>query len=478
MSPRADPLHHPDGEARWIHDERWSTVARATTASLLAAHEHLLVVAAHPDDECLGAGALIADAASLGVALTIVVLTDGEASHPRSPSVEPSGLASMRRAEAGRAAAVLAPTARIVHAGLADGGLRLHQVEAVAAIDDLVRPGTLVIAPWTADGHPDHDAAGQAATRAVGLARERGQGPVALAHYLVWLGHWGQPDDLPWAESVVVDATLEGLSRSDRALAEHRTQRQPLSPAQGDEPLLTPEVLAPSRRGFTTLVLEAQELGVASPSATKRVERVEQVAEQAEVPGPEGPEPEPVGRSFDAMFADDDDPWSSTSWYERRKRDLVLATLRQERYDRVLDLGCSTGVLTTQLAHRADAVVAVDASSRALAIARHSNVEGVAWIHAEAPAGVQDIEGDFDLVVLSEVGYFLAPFDLWLTLAAVLRRLAPGGELLLVHWRHPTEHIPSDGPSVHARVRDVAERWATSRYEDADVLVDGYVVTR
>ena len=63
MSPHIGTLHHPDGEARWVRDERWSTVARPTTAALLTAYDHLLVVAAHPDDECLGAGAFIADAA-------------------------------------------------------------------------------------------------------------------------------------------------------------------------------------------------------------------------------------------------------------------------------------------------------------------------------------------------------------------------------------------------------------------------------
>ena len=45
----------------------------------------LIVVAAHPDDESLGAGGLIAEAAALGVPVTVVVATLGEASHPDSP---------------------------------------------------------------------------------------------------------------------------------------------------------------------------------------------------------------------------------------------------------------------------------------------------------------------------------------------------------------------------------------------------------
>ncbi|MFC7485715.1 PIG-L family deacetylase [Knoellia sp. CPCC 206453] len=473
MSPRTGTLHHPEGEPRWVRDERWSTLRRPTTATLLAPYNHLLVVAAHPDDECLGAGAFIADAACLGLDVTVLVLTDGEGSHPRSPTVTPSQLASMRSAEADRAAAVLAPCARVIHAGLADGTLPSYLAESVAAIQDLIRPGTFVLAPWTADGHPDHDAAGQAATQAVASpaptqdGSQGPDGPVGLAHYMVWLWHWGAPDDLPWAESVVVDATLEGLSASDRALDEHLTQRQPLSPAVGDELLLTEAVMAPFRRGFTTLVLAA----VGSGADRSRAPEPDQVT-HGQVAG------EPLGQTFDAMFADSDDPWSSESWYERRKRALCLATLGRERYDRVLDIGCSTGALTAALGDRADAVVAIDVSARALAIASSRGAHGISWLQGVAPEVLEDVEGTFDLVVLSEVGYFLKPFDLWLTLAAVLERLEPGGELLVVHWRRPTKHIPSDGPAVHGQIRAVCERWATSSHAEADFLADTYAVSR
>ncbi len=471
MSPHARTLHHHEGEPRWVRDERWSTLARPTAAALLAPYDHLLVVAAHPDDECLGAGAFIADAARLGLDVTVLALTDGEGSHPRSPTVAPARLGAMRSAEADRAAAVLAPCSRVVHAGLADGGLTSSHTESVAAIQDLVRPGTLVIAPWTADGHPDHDAAGQAATQAVTSPTpghdgpKASDGPVGLAHYLVWLWHWGAPDDLPWAKSVVVDATLDGLSTSKRALAEHLTQRQPLSPAVGDEVLLTDAVLAPFRRGFTTLVLADATPGSSAVPESDEVAR-DQVAG------------EPLGQTFDAMFADGDDPWSSESWYERRKRALTLATLGRERYGRALDIGCSTGALTAALGDRADAVVAIDVSARALAVARRLGTQGISWLQGVAPKILEDVDGKFDLVVLSEVGYFLKPFDLWLTLAAVLARLEPGGELVLVHWRHPTKNIPSDGPAVHGQVRAVCERWATSSHAEADFLVDTYAVPR
>ncbi|MEO7268476.1 MAG: class I SAM-dependent methyltransferase, partial [Knoellia sp.] len=326
---------------------------------------------------------------------------------------------------------------------------------------------------WTADGHPDHDAAGQAATQAVASPSSshdgphRPDGPVGLAYYLIWLWHWGAPDDLPWSQSVVVDATLEGLSTSERALTEHLTQRQPLSPAVGDEVLLTEAVLAPFRRGFTTLVLAD-----VSPSPDSS-----DVPDSHRVSSDQGAG-KPLQQTFDAMFADGEDPWSSESWYERRKRALALATLGRERYERVLDIGCSTGALTAALGERADAVVGIDVSSRALAVAGRHGRRGISWVQGVAPEVLGDVEGTFDLVVLSEVGYFLKPFDLWLTLAAALERLEPGGELLVVHWRHPTKNIPSDGPAVHGQVRAVCGRWATSSHTEADFLVDSYAVSR
>lgn len=447
-------LDHPEGERRWVRDPRWATVASADARAVLTAYDALLVVAAHPDDECLGAGGLIADAADLGLEVTVLVLTDGEGSHPSSPTVGRDEMRTRRALEADRAATVLAPRARVVHAGLPDGGLAERHAEAVAAVRALLGDRTLVLAPWTGDGHPDHEAAGRAAVDAVSGKVAVG-GEAGLAHYLVWFWHWSAPADLPWSRVLAVPSSLQGLDRAERALAEHRSQVTALSPAPGDEQLLTDGVLAPARRGFTTLLL----------------------GEGTARPGTAGPDEDPRAASFDAMFEDTDDPWSSDSWYERRKRDLTLAVLRQEHYGRVLDLGCSTGALTVALADRADEVVGVDVSEPALEVARRRAPQTIRWVRGSAPAVVEELDGDFDLVVLSEVLYFLTPFELWVTLGALLRRLAPGGELVLVDWRHPTEEIPLDGPAVHALVRSVCAPWSTVSHVEPDVLVDCYEVT-
>ncbi len=60
----------------------------------------LVVVAAHPDDESLGAGGLIATAHDAGIPIYVVLLTAGEASHPESPSRSRHDLATQRLTEA------------------------------------------------------------------------------------------------------------------------------------------------------------------------------------------------------------------------------------------------------------------------------------------------------------------------------------------------------------------------------------------
>lgn len=467
-------LDHPDGEERWLRDNRWGAVAHAHARDALTAYARLLVVSAHPDDECMGVGPLVADAADLGLEVVVLVLTDGEGSHPHSPTVGRAAMAARRRDEAEHSLTVLAPGARLVHAGVPDGAVASCHGDVVRAIRDRLDPRTLVLAPWTADGHPDHDAAGRGAADAVADAAAGARGP-GLAHYLVWFWHWSTPDDLPWDDVLVVDGSVGSIDRASRAVDAHHTQVNPLSQRPGDERLLTDEVLAPSRRGFTTLLLAE-----GTPRPLVSGARMDARGDARDA-------------AFDAMFDDGDDPWSSESWYERRKRDLTLAVLRRERYDRVLDVGCSTGALTRALAARAGSVVGVDASSRALEVARRDTPEGVRWVHGRAPEVLEHLggpaghgddgdhgsdvdDGDVDLVVLSEVLYFLTPFEVWLTLAAVLRRLAPGGEVVLVDWRHPTEGIPLDGPSVHAQVRAALRRWTRVEHVEPDVLVDSFVV--
>ena len=156
---------------------------------------------------------------------------------------------------------------------------------------------------------------------------------------------------------------------------------------------------------------------------------------------------------FADMYAGAEDPWGFRSrWYELRKREVTLAALTRPRYRRAFEPGCSIGVLTAALADRCDEVVAADVDECAVATARgelarhgHVRVERLS-LPQEWPDGM------FDLVVISEVAYYLAPAELDQLLDCAVGSLAPRGTLLACHWRHPVPDYPATGDDVHRRL--------------------------
>jgi SAM-dependent methyltransferase len=153
---------------------------------------------------------------------------------------------------------------------------------------------------------------------------------------------------------------------------------------------------------------------------------------------------------FEHLYAQQDDPWDyESSPYEQGKYAATLAALPRARYRSALEIGCSIGVLTARLAARCDRLLAVDYAPTALGRAR-VRCRALPWVQfrrmtlpAEYPAG------PFDLTLLSEVGYYWSWPDLHLARARIIDRLAPGGQLLLVHWTPPIDDAPLTGDEVH-----------------------------
>jgi len=179
---------------------------------------------------------------------------------------------------------------------------------------------------------------------------------------------------------------------------------------------------------------------------------------------------------FRDLYDRSPDPWRiSVGWYERRKRALALAALPRERFRRVFEPGCGNGELTAQLALRADEVIAWDGVERAVLTCR-------ARLGAAPAAGRVDVraatvpdewpDGEFDLVVLSELGYYLDADDLDAVLRRTVAGLEPDGVLLAVHWRHPAPGYPRTGDEVHAAIADVAGLHPLASYRDEDFALD------
>lgn len=442
---------------------------------LLDGLERLVVVAAHPDDETLGAGGLLSRAAQRGLPVTVVVLTSGEASHPDSTTHSPARLAALREAELTTTLAALAPAADLRLIRLPDGGVSDHCGEATTAITEALDgggPGTWVVAPWRSDGHPDHTAAGDAAAAAAADAQAR------LLEYPIWAWHWSSPRSAVW-DAVVrggrPGASAQGptgrvlrLSSAERekkglALAGFPSQTRDLSAAPGDGALLTSAFLAYFERGYETFI----------ETLVPAVRFDRQPTTPGTDPPAAGGNPSLTEPYFDNIYADARDPWGFESrWYERRKRAVTLAALPRARFTSALELGCSIGVFTEQLADRADSMIAVDISEEPLRIARERLVgrSEVAFVRLTVPR--EWPEGQFDLIVLSEVGYYCSAADLRRLLERCRSSLTADGVLVACHWRHPVEVYPLTGDAVHAQLARVAGLQRTVRHVEYDFLLE------
>ena len=155
---------------------------------------------------------------------------------------------------------------------------------------------------------------------------------------------------------------------------------------------------------------------------------------------------------FDRMYEKSDDPWGFASrWYERRKYSLTIAALPRPHYARAFEAGCSIGVLTVELAARCGQLLAVDASADAVrqATARTAHLSHVTVEQRRLPE--QWPSGSFDLVILSEIGYYFGAADLAAVIESCVASLTPGGTLLAAHWRHPFADYPLGGDEVQTR---------------------------
>lgn len=150
-------------------------------------------------------------------------------------------------------------------------------------------------------------------------------------------------------------------------------------------------------------------------------------------------------RTFDALFSRKSDPWDfETSDYERNKRAATIAALEGARFGNGLEIGCATGVLTRELAPHCAQLLALDVSGRALQIARERFAAGgeVSYRRAEVPRDWPD--GSFDLIVFSEVLYFLSAPEIAAVSRQACSALAADGLCLLVNWTGPND-LPVDG---------------------------------
>jgi SAM-dependent methyltransferase len=154
-------------------------------------------------------------------------------------------------------------------------------------------------------------------------------------------------------------------------------------------------------------------------------------------------------RSLERLYESAHDPFRfDSNPYEHGKFEDLLGVIGPGPFGRALEVGCSIGSFTERLAPRCGELLATDISQVAVErtrqrLAGHPNVRVERrTIPGEMP------DGRFDLIVCSDVLYYLPTWRLRRTLSLLAGRLAPKGAIVSLHYLG--EHgAPVSGDEVH-----------------------------
>ena len=397
----------------------------------LRAWHSTVVFSPHPDDESLGCGGLIATLTDRGQDVRVVFVSDGAMSHPRSERFPRHARATLRRAEAVVACATLGVPPQQVHfMDLPDGDVPRQWHPDFGSITDRLsarlaewQADTLVV-PWRRDPHPDHRATWEICRAAAEVYRKEG---LRWVEYPVWMWEAQNVVDLPRADEMIawqLDVS-DQQERKQRAIHTHASQYAGIITDDPEGFQLADHMLDHFRRPTEVFFEEA----------SKRHRTLTE-------------------HYFDGVYAHTDDPWNfETSAYEREKYAATLAALPEDRYASAFEIGCSIGVLTELLAARCDALLAIDINEAPLVRARErlTGQEQVTFRRMTVPAEFPAER--FDLIVLSEVGYYWSYEDLSRAIERIGEAVVPGGTLILVHYTPYVPDYPLTGDEVHESFR-------------------------
>ncbi|MCD2166162.1 class I SAM-dependent methyltransferase [Comamonas koreensis] len=181
---------------------------------------------------------------------------------------------------------------------------------------------------------------------------------------------------------------------------------------------------------------------------------------------------------FEQLYQNSPDPWAvKTAWYERRKRQVLLASLPREQYRYGFEPGCGNGETTMALLERCDQLIAADfAESAVLLCNARVQREDRRQLHLQKlqlPQEWPEVPaGGFDLLVVSELAYYLGDSDLALFSERCLASLAPGGHWLMCHWRHQAPDLQQTADTIHAQIGASAALKTVVEHRETDFLLE------
>jgi 2-polyprenyl-3-methyl-5-hydroxy-6-metoxy-1,4-benzoquinol methylase len=137
---------------------------------------------------------------------------------------------------------------------------------------------------------------------------------------------------------------------------------------------------------------------------------------------------------FDRIFASNPDPWSyQTCFVSQERKALMLDRIPRRHFRRLLEIGCAAGWMTTELATRADAVLAVDISPIAIRVAAThcAQLGNIRFQNVDILTSMPD--GIFDAIVCAGVLVYLPWSAQEDVCARIVKSLEQNGILLLEH---------------------------------------------
>jgi len=169
---------------------------------------------------------------------------------------------------------------------------------------------------------------------------------------------------------------------------------------------------------------------------------------------------------FERKFRQNIDPWNYTnSLFEHFKRRVLLRACGHNKHGRVLELGCAIGETTRFLTPLSLRLVALDGSATAVAEARR-RVHGthVKFVHAKLPD--QMPRGPFDLIVISEIAYYLYAHELAVLGQRLAAATAYRGKIVLLHHRRHFADAAQSPRIAHERLRSQLSHFASPVFEE------------
>jgi len=163
-------------------------------------------------------------------------------------------------------------------------------------------------------------------------------------------------------------------------------------------------------------------------------------------------------KHFEELYRKKPDPWNYEHYdFEKEKYQKTLKAIPDDVHT-VWEVGSSEGVFTQILLEKGKNVLGVDISETALQRARKRVKQCNDTIRLQKlDITREDVDGIFDLILASEILYYLGGKNVLLPLEEKFyRHLRPGGYLLLCHF-YPSGKIIHDIFRENNRFQEVFE---------------------